>query len=131
MNRQRAIELPACKYEYATRVNVLQSNETPTIPDIPLAGYYSNTRPPVVQTCQIDYAKAQVSTPYKILGVKVWCSCVEHKKGQFVLYSEHTKFCKIRMAGLRFAKQIVHNFVSKNMACKVVKVVVFHIKQLK
>jgi hypothetical protein len=53
---------------------------------------------------QIDYAKAQTSTPYEILGVKMWVLYFWHKKGQVVLYPKHIRFRKYQKGRFKGCK---------------------------
>ncbi len=66
---------------------------------------------------QIDYVKAQASTPYGILSVKVWVSYFYHEKRDKLCYIQNVQdFVNIKKAYLKVAKQMVHNFVLENVA---------------
>ncbi len=74
---------------------------------------------------QIDYVKTQASILYGILGFKVWVSYFNHEKGDKLCYIQNVQdFINIKKTDLKVVKQTIHNFVSENMACKVVKLLV-------
>ncbi len=51
---------------------------------------------------QIDYVKAQASTPYGILGVKVWVSYFQHTKKDKLCYIQNVQdFVNILSKGQR------------------------------
>lgn len=79
---------------------------------------------------KIDYASAEVSTRYGILGVKVWISYSKKKRTCYIRNVRNIiNIVKADVVGV--ANRTVHNLVLEDMVLKVVERVVFHIEPLK